>query len=121
MDPSLSTKTKPIPDLEPALHALSQIETAAALAHLESALHVLADLTTHLESGGPLNPEQQRATERELLRFQQQLRAAGQLTRQGLAFCREWTHSLVPPGDSYGAAGQSTPSELTLHSVQVDG
>ncbi len=112
---------KPVPDLEPALQDLSHIETASALLHLETALGALSSLAEELHGGKKMEPGQQRATERALLSFQEQLRLANVLTRQGLAYCKGWSEALVPSGDSYGSSGQEKPSELDIHNVRLDG
>lgn len=110
-----------IPNLEPAIQDLSHFETASALLHLETALGALSGLAGELEEGKQMDPLQQRATERALLIFQEQLRVAHVLTRQGLAYCRNWSDSLAPPADSYGSQGQERATELDVHGVRLDG
>ncbi len=121
MEPQDRSTPKPIPDLEPAIQDLSHIETTSALLHLETALCALSSLTEELHDGKKLEPGQQRATERALLSFQEQLRLAHVLTRQGLAYCKGWSEGLVPPADSYGSTGQEKAAELDLHNVRLDG
>jgi hypothetical protein len=115
------SNTTPIPNLEPAIQDLSHFETASALLHLETALGALSGLAGELEQGKRMDPMQQRATERALLIFQEQLRVAHVLTRQGLAYCRNWSDALVPPADSYGSQGQERSKELDVHGVRLDG
>lgn len=113
---------KPVPDLEPAIQDLSHFETASALLHLETALGALSGLAGELERGKQMDPVQQRATERALLSFQEQLRVAHVLTRQGLAYCRDWADTLASPAaDSYGSQGQERSRELDVHGVRLDG
>jgi hypothetical protein len=116
-DPKLTR----VPDLEPVVQDLSHFETASALLHLETALGALSGLAGELEQGKRMDPMQQRATERALLIFQEQLRVAHVLTRQGLAYCRNWSDSLMPPADSYGSQGQERAKELDVHGVRLDG
>jgi len=111
----------PVPDLEPVIQDLSHIETTSALLHLQTALGALSSLAEELHGGKKLEPGQQRATERALLSFQEQLRVANVLTRQGLAYCKGWSEALAPSADSYGSTGQETPVELDVHSVRLDG
>ncbi len=109
------------PDLEPVIGDLSRFETASALQHLESALGALRGLAGELERGGELDPAEQRATERALLAFREQLQVANLLTRQGLAYCRNWSDALVPPAGSYGSQGQECQKDLAFHAVRLDG
>ena len=115
------TEAKRVPDLEPVIQDLSHFETASALLHLETALGALSGMAGELEQGKRMDPMQQRATERALLIFQEQLRVAHVLTRQGLAYCRNWSDSLTPPADSYGRQGQERAAELDVHGVRLDG
>jgi len=115
------SKETQVPNLEPAIRDLSHFETASALLHLETALGALSGLAGELEEGKRMDPMQQRATERALLIFQEQLRVAHVLTRQGLAYCRNWSDSLAPPADSYGSQGQERTGDLDVHGVRLDG
>ena len=121
MEPQNRSILTPVPDLEPAIQDLSHIETASALLHLETALGALSCLAEELHGGRKMEPGQQRATERALLSFQEQLRLANVLTRQGLAYCKGWSEALVPLADSYGSRGQEKPAELDVHQVRMDG
>jgi hypothetical protein len=114
-------KLTQVPDLEPVIQDLSHFETASALLHLETALGALSGLADELEQGKRMDPMEQRATERALLIFQEQLRVAHVLTRQGLAYCRNWSDALVPPSDSYGSQGQERSKDLDVHGVRLDG
>jgi hypothetical protein len=38
-----------------------------------------------------------------------------------LAYCRNWSDSLMPPADSYGSQGQERAKELDVHGVRLDG
>ncbi len=115
------SKVTRVPDLEPAIQDLSHFETASALLHLETALGALSGLAGELEEGKRMDPVQQRTTERALLVFQEQLRVAHVLTRQGLAYCRNWSDSLAPSAESYGSQGQERTTELDVHGVRLDG
>lgn len=110
-----------VPNLEPVIGDLSQFETGLALQHLDRALGALRGLAGELERGRPLDPTEQRALERALLAWREQLRVANLLTRQGLAYCRNWSDALVPPADSYGSQGQECRNELAYHAVRLDG
>ncbi len=121
MDPQNRSTPVPVPDLEPVIQNLSQIETTLALLHLQTAFGALSSLAEDLQGSKQLEPSQQQATERALLSFQAQLRVANLLARQGLAHCKSWSEALVPSADSYGSTGQETPVELDLHSVRLDG
>ncbi len=121
MDDLQHSKVTQVPDLEPAIQDLSHFETASALLHLETALGALSGLAGELEQGKRMDPMQQRATERALLVFQEQLRVGHVLTRQGLAYCRNWSDALAPPAESYGSQGQEQTPDLDVHGVRLDG
>ena len=110
-----------VPDLGSAIQNLSQFETTSAVLQLEEALGALRGLAAELERGKPMDPKEQRATERALLALREQLRVANLLTRQGLAYCRNWSDALMPPADSYGSQGQERPRDLDLHAVRLEG
>ncbi|MCX6589370.1 MAG: hypothetical protein NTX13_22610 [Acidobacteria bacterium] len=110
-----------VPDLGSAIQDLSQFETSSALLQLEAALGALRVLAVELERGKRMDPMEQRATERALLEFREQLRVANLLTRQGLAYCRNWSDALMPPADSYGSQGQERPRDLDFHAVRLEG
>lgn len=91
-------------DLTPARESLAQMASTDALLHLESALQSLESLAGDLHGGQKLSLTEQRETERALLRFRSDLRHAGVLVEQGLAFCKDWTELLQPPA-SYDPSG----------------
>jgi hypothetical protein len=104
------TPSPAIPDLHEAREALAQLATHDAVEHLEAAVRSLQALEASLRSSDRLPPEEQRRLERELLRFRHDLRDAGILAEQGLAYCKDWSEALqptvayTPGGDLSGAS-----------------
>ena len=86
-----------LPDLTAVRLALAEFATADAVQQLEAAVASLRQLESSLAAGPPPAPDAQRALQRSLHNFQSELRAAGALATQGLAYCRDWSESLAPP------------------------
>src|SRR5258708_35788934 len=91
-------------DLTVARDSLARLATTDALLHLEAALKSLQGLANDLRLGKSLAPPAKREMEQALLRFRTDLRHAGVLVEQGLAYCKDWTELLQPPA-SYGPSG----------------
>ena len=91
------THTPAVPDLANAREALAGLATEDAVQHLEAALASLQNLATALHSGHALSVQEKRLVERSLLRLKNELRDAGTLTEQGLAYCQDWALQLQPP------------------------
>jgi hypothetical protein len=108
-----------IPSIIEARDALAQLATDNALHHLEAALHSLQGLSASLQSGDRMSPEKQRELERSLLRFRAELRDAGVLAEQGLAFCKEWADLLSPP-PAYQSNGAFRSSPLEYHELSLE-
>ncbi len=107
------------PSLEEAKHSLVHLQTQDALLHLEAALRSLEGLSKELhENGRPTAPDQ-RELERSLLRFRKELRDAGLLAEQGLAFCKDWTEILSPP-PGYSPDGTVDRAPETKHELSVE-
>lgn len=114
-DPQYSAS---VPNLTQARNALAQLATDDALTHLEAALRSLQGLSASLQNGDRLPPGDQRMLERALLRFRSELRDAGVLTEQGLAYCQDWAELLQPPPVYQSNGAYSNPAserhELSL-------
>jgi hypothetical protein len=108
-----------VPSLAEAQNALAQLATQEALEHLESALRSLAGLATTLQNGEGLKEDEQRLLERSLLRFRSELRVAGVLADQGLAFCQNSVQQLHPP-PSYQPNGVYTTSAAPQHELSIE-
>lgn len=108
-----------LPSLAEAQNALAQLATQDALEHLESALRSLSGLASTLQNGEPLKAGEQRLLERSLLRFRSELRDAGILAGQGLAYCQNWVQQLQPPA-TYQPNGVYATSADTHHKVSLD-
>lgn len=107
------------PSLEEAKQSLVHLQTQDALLHLEAALRSLEGLSKELhENGRPPAPDQ-REMERSLLRFRKELRDAGLLAEQGLAFCKDWAEVLTPP-PSYAPDGSFDRPADTKHEFSVE-
>ncbi|MBI2690278.1 MAG: hypothetical protein HYX27_28560 [Acidobacteria bacterium] len=109
----------PLSDLSEARSALAQLATQDALEHLEAALRSLQGLSASLRNGNRLPPAEQRALERSLLHFRAELRDAGALTAQGLAYCQEWT-GMLQPSPSYQAGGGVTRTNIEPHQLSLN-
>jgi hypothetical protein len=108
-----------VPSLTEAQNALAQLATQEALEHLESALRSLSGLASTLQNGEGLKPGEQRLLERSLLRFRSELRDAGVLADQGLAYCQNWVQQLQPPS-TYQPNGVYTTTADARHKVSLD-
>lgn len=108
-----------IPSLAEAQNALAQLATQEALDHLESALRSLAGLATTLQNGDGLKADEQRLLERSLLRFRSELRDAGMLADQGLAYCQNWVQQMQAPS-SYQPNGIYTAIADTRHKLSIE-
>jgi len=111
--------TTTIPSLTEAQNALAQLNTQDALEHLESALRSLSGLASSLREGNGLTGQEQRDLERSLLRFRAELREAGVLADQGLAYCQNWVQQLNPP-PSYQPNGLSTTVVESRNKVSLE-
>jgi hypothetical protein len=106
--------------LEDAKQALVHLQTLDALLHLEAALQSLEGLSKELHEKGRPSAQDQRELERSLLRFRKELRDAGLLAEQGLAFCKDWTEILSPP-PGYSPDGSVDRASETKHEISVEG
>lgn len=107
------------PRIESARQSLVCLQTQEALLHLEASLRSLEDLREELqEKGRPSEPDQ-REIERSLLRFRNELRDAGLLAEQGLAFCKDWAETLTPPA-SYSPDGTFDRPPEPKHELSVE-
>jgi hypothetical protein len=107
-----------VPSLEEAKSSLAELQTQVALLHMDAALHSLERLSKSLEEGECPAAAEQREMERALLKLKQELRDAGFLAEQGLAFCKDWASSLAPPCN-YGADGASVAAAPATHDLSV--
>ena len=108
-----------VPSLAEAQNALAQLATQNALEHLESALRSLASLASTLQNGDGLKADEQRLLERSLLRFRSEIRDAGVLADQGLAYCQNWVQQLQPPS-SYQPNGIYTTTSDARHKLSLE-
>ncbi len=108
-----------VPSLVDAKTALATLATSDALEHLEAALRSLQGLATSLQNADRLPPGEQRNLEKALLRFRAELRDAGVLTDQGLAYCQEWADLLQPP-PAYQSNGAFTRTATNRHELSIE-
>jgi hypothetical protein len=111
--------TASVPSLAAARSALTTLATADALEHLEAALRSLQGLATSLQNSDRLPPGEQRDLEKALLRFRAELRDAGILADQGLAFCQEWAECIQPP-PAYQSNGAFTSAAVNRHELSIE-
>ncbi len=107
------------PNLTAAKDALAQLAPQEALEHLEAALRSLQALTASLQNGDRLPAPEQRRLERSLLRFRAELRDAGILADQGLAYCQDWAQLLQPPA-SYRSNGVFANALNDRHELSLE-
>jgi len=107
------------PSLEDAKQSLVHLQTQDALLHLEAALQSLEGLSKELHENGRPPAPGQRELERSLLRFRKELRDAGVLAEQGLAFCKDWADVLAPP-PGYAPDGSVDRVPETKHELSVE-
>ncbi len=108
-----------LPILTAAQDSLARLEPREALEHLEAALRSLQCLTATLQNGDRLQAAEQRQLERSLLRFRAELRDAGILADQGLAYCQDWAEQLQPPS-SYQANGVFASAGIHQHELSLE-
>ncbi len=108
-----------MPCLTVAHDALIGLAPQEALEHLQAALRSLQSLTATLQNGDRLQAAEQRQLERSLLRFRTELRDAGILADQGLAYCQDWTEQLQPPA-SYQANGVFASAANNQHELSLE-
>ena len=108
-----------VPSLAEAQNALAQLATQNALDHLESRASVAGGPGLHVAKWGGLKADEQRLLERSLLRFRSELRDAGVLADQGLAYCQNWVQQLQPPS-SYQPNGIYTTTSDARHKLSLE-
>jgi hypothetical protein len=117
MQNTLSPAT--VPSLAEAKTALTKLATTDALEHLEAALRSLQSLAASLQKADRLPPGEQRELEKALLRFRTELRDAGTLADQGLAYCQEWADLLQPP-PAYQSNGAFTSTATNRPELSIE-
>ena len=117
MPPTLTPAS--VPSLAAATAALTKLASTDALEHLEAALRSLQGLATSLQNSDRLPPGEQRDLEKALLRFRAELRDAGVLADQGLAYCQEWAEGLQP-SPVYQSNGAFTTSPVNRHELSIE-
>ncbi|MBM3783199.1 MAG: hypothetical protein FJW30_02505 [Acidobacteria bacterium] len=108
-----------VPSLEQANNSLTELQTQVALLHMDAALQSLERLSKSLQDGERPSAPEQREMERSLLKLRHELREAGYLAEQGLAFCKGWADALAPQA-TYAADGVSRAGDETRHELSVE-
>ena len=108
-----------LPSLTAAHDALIGLAPQEALEHLQAALRSLQGLTATLQNGDRLQAFEKRQLGRSLLRFRAELRDAGILADQGLAYCQDWAEQFQPPA-SYQANGVFASAANNQHELSLE-
>jgi soluble cytochrome b562 len=110
--------TEPIPSMEQVKNSLAELQTQVALLHMDAALQSLERLSKSLQEGDRPAAAEQREMERSLLKLKTELREAGYLAEQGLAFCKGWAEAIAPPA-SYCSDGAAQVTEERHHDISI--